>query len=150
MRLIISLGLIILLSSCASTSTNYYSKTVQSWNGGSASTLVKRWGNPDSKLLAANGYVAYVYRSESNHPNNARFSPSIGVNFTPGGKPILVSSPNTNRSLGNGMELSCVTVFVANKQGIITDTKMQGNRCYGNESFAENKANPIVTIEKSN
>ena len=133
MRIIISLGLAILLSSCAATSTNYYTKTVQSWQGGDTNTLVKRWGTPDGRLAGDNGKIAYIYKYERNNSNGARYSPSIGVNFTPGGKPVLTSTPETNRSLNNNMSLNCITVFVANKNGKIIDTLAEGNGCYGGQ-----------------
>ena len=131
------LGLAILLSSCATTTNNYYSSTVESWQGAKAKDLIKTWGSADIQATGPNGYTAYVYKTESYRANSTVGSPQIGVNFTPGGRPIIVSQPNLAPNGNRGMGLVCTTLFTANPQGIITDTLVKGTGCYGGARFAE-------------
>lgn len=131
------LGLAILLSSCATTTNNYYSSTVKSWQGASAKDLVKAWGSADVQATGPNGYTAYVYKTESYRANNTVVSPQIGVNFTPGGRPILISHPNLAPNGNRGMGLVCTTLFTANPQGIIIETSANGTGCYGGAQFAK-------------
>jgi len=64
MRLLVSFGLIILLSGCASL-TNSYTNTIQSWRGAKATSLVSRWGRPDIKVVGQSGNTFYIYRSKT-------------------------------------------------------------------------------------
>lgn len=145
MRYFIGFLLTILLSSCAM--TNYYTKTVASWHGANATTLVNRWGRPDEKIIGPHGNSIYVYKTISYKQNSAPASPMIGVTFGADGKPIIITIPNTNNTWNRGMSISCVAVFMVNKQNIVTETKVQGNNCYGNANFAEKRGNPSVKIE---
>lgn len=57
MRSIFCLGLAILLSSCATTNTNYHKNTMQSWNGRSMSSITpaafaQKKPNPDMKVAS--------------------------------------------------------------------------------------------------
>lgn len=130
------LGLAILLSSCATTTNNYYSSTIQTWQGASSQDLIAIWGQPDIKATGPNGYTAYVYKTEGYRANYNANSPQIGVNFAPGGKPIIVSQPNLAPNTGRGMSLLCTTLFTANPKGIIVESSAQGAGCYANTNFA--------------
>ena len=135
MRFII-LGFAILLSSCATTTNNYYSSTIQTWQGASSQDLVAIWGQPDIKAVGPSGYTVYVYKTVGYRANYAATSPQIGVNFAEGGKPIIVSQPNLAPNTNRGMALLCTTLFTANPKGIIVESKAQGAGCYANTSFA--------------
>lgn len=80
MRHYISLGLIILLSSCAST-TNYYPKTVQSWRGGSVQDLSKKWGMPDDVASNEKGNTILIYKSSAYRPGIAANGPDCIAMF---------------------------------------------------------------------
>ena len=80
MRHYISLGLILLLSSCAS-STNYYPKTVQSWRGGNDQNLIKTWGRPDGMTAAKNGNSILIYKSSSYRPGITASGPDCMAFF---------------------------------------------------------------------
>ncbi|MHB1222228.1 MAG: hypothetical protein ACYC0J_09560 [Gammaproteobacteria bacterium] len=138
------LGLAILLASCATTTNNYYSSTVRSWQGANAHDLVKTWGSADIQATGPNGYTAYVYKTESYRAYNTVVSPQIGVNFTPSGRPILISQPNLAPNASRGMGLVCTTLFTANPKGIIIDTAVNGTGCYGGARFAEKYRHPIT------
>ena len=142
MRILISIGFIILLSSCATTTTNYYSQTVQGWRGGNAQTLVSVWGTPDSRTAGPNGTIIYTYKTENYRANTGRYSPSVGVSFTRGGAPAMTTQPSTNFSIDRGLSLSCTTMFVVDRNGKIVDTQSQGNNCNGSASFSRSKGNP--------
>ncbi|TAK74761.1 MAG: hypothetical protein EPO11_06430 [Gammaproteobacteria bacterium] len=139
---IIGLGLIIFLTSCATTTTNYYTKTIGTWRGGNANTLVKTWGMPDDKVVGANGNTVYVYKTSSYNPSlGPSPGPTVGVNISASGRPVMITDPNTNQ-WSRDMSISCVTAFAVNQQGIITDIQSRGNHCYGSESFANQMKNP--------
>ncbi|RDI40213.1 hypothetical protein [Aquicella lusitana] len=142
MRSIIVSGLVILLSGCATTTNNYYTKTVDSWRGGHVSALVKQWGPPDQRVTGTGGNTVYVYKTESYHSSGGTASPSVGVHFSPGGKPVMTTTPSLNPAWNRGMTLACMATFEVNSQGIITETKTLGNACYGSESFASRMRNP--------
>ena len=142
MRFIIGSGLIILLTSCAATMTNYYTPTVQSWRGGNINTLYQRWGRPDGRFTGPNGNVVYVYNTSNYRSNSAPSSPAIGVNFTPGGKAVVTATPNTNNWNRGPQSLTCSSTFMVNPKGVIIDTQVSGNNCYGSESFANRMRNP--------
>lgn len=143
MRFINCIGLTILLSSCATTTTNYYTQTVQSWRGGSVYTLVKQWGRPDRTITSPNGNTLYVYQTQSYRNLNAPSSPSVGVNVSQSGRAIL-SNPSYNNMTWNrgAMSLTCMAAFEVGKNGKILDTQIQGTSCYGGESFAKRLTNP--------
>lgn len=137
MRSLFCLGLAILLSSCTTTTTNYYSSTVEGWQGAQANGLVKTWGRPDIQVKGPQGNTAYIYKTETYSANQGMASPAVGVNFSADGKPIIVSQNNFNPSANRGLAITCTTVFLANNKGVITDTKVIGRSCYGNQGFAK-------------
>lgn len=139
----IGLGLVILLAGCATTTTNYYTKTIGTWRGGNAETLMKTWGTPDDKIASANGNTVYIYKTMSYSQSPTSPSPTVGVSVGANGRPVMVSSPNTNTVWSRGMSISCVTAFVVNKQGIITAVQSRGDHCFGGETFAKQMKNPI-------
>ena len=121
MRYLILLGLVILLVNCAKTN-DYYTKSAQTFEGKSAQFLLEQWGPPDSKTTE-NGNTVYLYKTEQYRAPDAVFSPAVGIN--PKGGPLLVSAPH----LESGISLICFTAFIVNKQGVIIDTRVQGNGC---------------------
>lgn len=106
MRHFISLGLIMLLTSCANTITNYYPQTVHSWHGANAQKLVKTWGWPDQTMSLKDGNTVYVYKS---------------TQYRPG---VSAGGPD------------CIAMFEVNKQEIITHTQYKGKRCWRDQNFA--------------
>lgn len=112
MRHYISLGLIILLSSCSITQ-NHYPQTVHSWRGGNDQNLINKWGRPDQLMTSQNGNTVLLYKASSYRPG--------------------VGSPNAGAP--------CVALFEVNKKGVIVDAKYQGKRCFADASFAYYKSN---------
>lgn len=121
MRHYISLGLIILLSSCALTK-NYYPQTVQSWQGGNAHNLINQWGQPDELVTKNNGNALLVYKSSSYRLRAAQGAP-------------ISAAP-------------CITTFEINKSRTIVDANYSGNRCFGDASFADYKSNHVKGSKK--
>lgn len=136
-------GLVILLSSCASTNNNY-SQTIHSWNGGNVTALTQRWGAPDGKMISPTGNTYYVYRTVSyeNQRVMAPTEPTIGVHTSPGGNPIVLTTSGGASNWNRGMPLSCTAIFEVNKAGTIVDTKIVGTSCYGGQAFSEKLGNP--------
>jgi hypothetical protein len=130
-----------LLAGCAAT-TNYYTPTVESWRGGNVDTLVQRWGTPDVRSRTSDGNVAYLYQTASYHNNAGPSSPQIGVNYTPGGRPNIITQDTNFAASRGGITYNCLTTFVANRQGKIVRVEEQGHGCYGNAGFANSKSNP--------
>lgn len=147
MRFIIPLGLTILLAACGTT-TNYYTQTVQSWNGSSLNSLASNWGQPDVQKKSPNGQVVYVYKTESYTRTNAPDVPSAGITYSADGKPVIVTHNNPSTSWAGGAASTCTAFFIADKKGTIVETKVVGNGCYGGSSFANRMANPAKSTEK--
>lgn len=143
MRPVIVLGFAFLLTSCASTMSNYYTQTVDSWRGASANQLVKQWGTPDLRMAGPNHTTFYVYRTEGYRHYNQRTSPPVGVNYA-GGRPVIVIDQNTNPWNQGAMVLTCAAGFEANAQGIIVNTQVKGNGCYGGDAFAQKYRNNAI------
>ena len=143
----LGLSSLILLSSCATTTSNYYTQTVQSWRGGNVTTLITRWGRADSTITAGDGNTLLVYKTEGYRTYNTTASPAVGVNYSGSGKPVIVSTPNTNSSWSRGtMSLTCSVGFEVDKHGTIVDTQVQGPGCYGGENFAAKMGNPNAKV----
>lgn len=143
MQLII-LGLFILLSSCSSTTTNFYPETVGSWHGATVEQLQTQWGTPDEKIPAEKGQILYVYKMQSYRVANNPTAPEIGVNVN-GGRPVITSTPSTNHTwTRGGPSVTCLTIFVINAYGKIVDVKNKGNSCFGNENFMHTKKLVVV------
>src|SRR3990167_9667335 len=136
MHYLLNFALVILLTSCTSMKDNYYTQTVQSWQGGRISDLVKKWGTPDNKIIGPNGNTVYLYKTENYQAFASSASPAIGVNFNAKGKPIVTATPSTNFSWNRGMTLACVTLFIANRNNMIIDTQTEGRKCHGSKAFA--------------
>ena len=151
MRFIIPIGLVILLSSCGTT-TNYYTQTVQSWQGANVKTLADRWGRPDNMIKGPRNQTIYVYKTESYHNTNAPTGPSAGISFSADGKPVIVTQANTNTTWNRGMSLTCNAYFIVNGSGTIVDTKISGDTCFGSSGFASrlgNPAKPVTEVKSS-
>jgi len=80
MRHFISLGMIILLTSCSITK-NYYAPAVQSWNGGNAQNLISKWGQPDSFYELPNGNAVLLYKSSTYRPGISSQGPDCITTF---------------------------------------------------------------------
>ena len=141
MRLFIcSLGLTILLAGCASSTSNHYTQSVQTWRGSQISTLISQWGKPDESIIAPNGDRTYLYKSQSTALNYPSFSPAQGVTYSKGGRPILTTSPTTNMSSSRGNTNSfCMAAFEVNAKGVIVSTQLLGNGCFGQTGFMPKK-----------
>ncbi len=130
-----------ILSACGTT-TNYYTQTVESWRGGNINTLTERWGKPDARMPTNDGNIAYLYQTASYHNNPGPSSPQVGVNFTPGGRPSIITQNTNFAASRGGITYNCLTTFVTNRQGKILRVEEQGHGCYGSSRFSNNKSNP--------
>lgn len=150
MRHLIIVGLVILLSSCAGTKSNYYTQTVQSWQGGNINQLIKLWGRPDGSGTGSDGHKMVIYRTQSNRNNGSSAAPSFGVTAGASGRPVLTTYPSTNRTWNRGvMSQTCTAAFEADKRGTIIATQVKGTGCYAGESFANSLSNPNATKANS-
>jgi hypothetical protein len=131
-----------LLAGCAASNAHYYQQAVQSWQGSSAQSLVKAWGRPDNRLATPAGNTVLVYQNQGYSAYNSTTSPAVGVNVSPTGRPVIVTSTAASNGAARGASLSCVTLFEVNNKGLITHVTTQGNGCYSNQSFAEKVAKP--------
>lgn len=144
MRRFTFLSLIILLASCSTTMNNYYQPTVSSWQGGTMTNLVKRWGKPDRVMSTSDGKTIYVYENSSYRSNQPAASyPMVGMHVSRDGRPTLTSSPVDNNAINrNGLSLDCIASFESDSNGKILRTDIQGGRCYMNENAAKRMTNP--------
>lgn len=146
-----SLAAAALLSSCATSTANYYTPSVQSWQGSKVDALVKQWGRPDYKVNTPAGGSTLAYKTESYSTYVPPSSPEVGVNATNAARPVITVSRNTNNTWNRGaLSINCTVIFNANKQGTITSTKIVGHGCYGGETFANKYANPTANVIKRN
>lgn len=147
--MIVPLATAILLSSCATSTTNYYTPSIQSWQGSNVNTLIQQWGRPDYKVTTASGNTTLAYKTESYSAYVSPSNPQIGVNASNPERPVIVVPQNTNNTWNRGtLSINCTAIFTANKQGTITDTKIVGQSCYGGEVFAQKYANPRMNVVK--
>lgn len=143
MRHIISLGLVILLTSCAGTTSNYYTSTVKSWRGGNAKSLVTQWGAPDTKIVNPNGSTIYIYKTQSYGTVSTTGSNPVGVNVSRTGRPVIVTPDNNNTWPRNSSpSISCLAVFEADAKGKIYNTEVRGKSCYQSRNFMNSRGNP--------
>src|SRR5436190_11269708 len=137
MRLLISCGIIILLSGCASL-TNSYTDTVQSWRGGSASILIKHWGKPDIKVVGQSGNTFYIYRSKVYPKMTNYYGPQVGVNNSAQGHPVITMAPPANfTSTPSTTPLYCVAAFEVTSKGQVVGAETKGSGCYGSTDFEQ-------------
>jgi hypothetical protein len=141
MRHFISLLLVFLLTSCAST-TNYYPQAANSWRGGNAQNLISRWGQPDQKVLQRDGSYYLVYKTNSSRASSAPDFPGVGVSYNQNGRPVITTmTPATNGLNRGASTISCIAIFEVNRKNTITSVTFKGPSCYGNERFAQNMSN---------
>jgi len=117
MRYIYSLILTALLSACV-TSRYEYQQTIKTWQGSSLQALSEHWGRPDEKITTLNGRTVYLYKTR------------IGIKVLP------------HSSRNRGKSLTCITVFEANKKGIIVSAKSYGSSCTNSPQVQQKKKAP--------
>lgn len=144
MRHALLIALFALLAGCVSTTNSNYTQTVESWRGGNIKPLMARWGTPTEQVPGPNGTVAYLYKTQSYPTVRTAGGPNIGVHYTGRSAPVIT---NTNTAVMNGADrgsisLNCTSIFVANSQGQIIDTQIEGVGCYGGSYFATRMGNP--------
>lgn len=137
LRIIISV-FAMFLTSC---SGGHYTQSIQSWRGASVSSLVRVWGTPDDKITERNGKSLYIYTKESFSAEEKHYSPAIGVTGTRD-RPVIVNTNNINEIWNQNLSIKCTVMFIANPQGIITNTKIVGQNCFIKDSLAHSLANP--------
>lgn len=135
-------GLAILLSSCASTTVNYYPQTLNTWRGASIHSLVERWGHPNTKVVRSDGNVIYIYKTESYHYANTAASPEVGINVSKTGRPVIITRTRTDAWTRGTTAFPCYATFETNRQGQILKTSAQGTGCYGSDNFSGQYSNP--------
>jgi hypothetical protein len=129
-KIIISLLIFMLtLTGCATTAN--YQQSLNRWQGANMQTLVNTWGQPNSAITLPNGTTTYMYFRQQLYTTPKYPTPS----FTVTGTPIYSMGFNTNPAGGGGqtMNLYCRTWFDINKQGIVIDSRFEGNDCIANK-----------------
>jgi hypothetical protein len=126
---------------------NYYIPTIQSWRGANVNTLTRYWGLPHCKIITQNGNFIYTYITANYRNYMLPSNLEVGINRIPGGPRVIIT--NSKYPWGRALSLCCIAGFELNKQGVIVNTQIQGNSCYGSKNFAITMANPAVNIVKS-
>lgn len=121
-KIIIGLVGALLLSGCA-TSANYQQQLMQ-WHGARAQDLVNAWGYPEASIKMPNGDTVYMYSRKQSYTQPSYPTPT----FTVTGAPIYGIGYNQMYG-GQTISLTCRTWFEFNAQGIIVDTRFEGNGC---------------------
>lgn len=105
-------------------------QSIHSWVGKNESSLTEKWGIPDIKIQKENGGSQLIYKKVNTQTHTMQTSPSIGVNVSPTGNPIIISTPNPNPTWNSQtLSLTCTIEFSVNRSGIITSAQMTGNGC---------------------
>lgn len=142
MRFIPLLLSTILLASCATTMTNYYQPTVQSWKGGQATELMKRWGRPDKMVRTPNGHTVYLYETETYHNATNQSYSAIGMHVGTDGRAVMTAPTAAGTSWNRGsLSTNCLALFEADKNGKILDIKTQGTNCFVGKGFSDRMSN---------
>jgi hypothetical protein len=134
--LLIAIGFFMLLTGCT---PNYYQPTVNSWRGGNVTSLVQKWGQPNTKIENPDGTSIYIYRTESYGKVKLPEPTQVGV-ANRGGRPVIVTT-NPNYRGRRSLSLTCLSIFEANSAGNIISTQVRGNGCYGSRVFARDLMN---------
>lgn len=146
MRRLTLLAMISLLSACATTASNY-TQTVDTWRGGNVKTLFARWGSPDDQATGPAGNTGYFYTKTTSRRYAAATTPSVGVNTSAQGHPVVVATSPAimNANSRGSMSLTCTAIFIVNPQGVIVNTKTQGIGCQSGSNLPPQMANPDAT-----
>jgi hypothetical protein len=113
-----------------------YSNTVASWDGASAASLIQAWGPADQVIPGQHGTKYLIYKSTGYSAMDGRASPAIGINMSAKGRPVIVTTPNTNSAINRGtLTLNCITIFEVNAKNTIIHTEYKGNGCRTSQRF---------------
>lgn len=137
MRQMIGLVLVMFLTSCATQSTQNYTRAVKSWRGANINQVVKQWGVPDGRVTNMDGNTAFIYKTQTYRAGNGQRSPAVGISMGADGKPVVTSGPRVNLIANRGITLNCLVVFVANPKGMIIETQIKGKNCYASQAVAD-------------
>lgn len=115
MRYLIGFCLAILLSSCVTTTTNFYPD----------GSFNRRMGRPYQTIYGP-ATTTYIYKTITYRSPPESLAPEIGVaNPTSPHPAIVTPNPPGSRSIS----LVCYTTIVMNKQGRIISTSKEGAGC---------------------
>jgi len=118
-----------LLTACATTKN--YQVMLNHWQGSNIQDLMKSWGYPDAGAKLPNGNTVYMYTRQQTFiaPPTPNTTPTI-INAR--GTPLAVSTYNGEFVGGQEIPMTCRTWFEVNPQGVIVNTRFQGNNCVTN------------------
>lgn len=129
MRFIISLSIVILCMFSITIVSADNPQNVLQWRGDSADALVNSWGTADLKVISPTGNTVLIYYIKTTRAYNTQWSPAIGVNVSPAGRPVVVAPTMNTFQNQQELSLTCTVKFEVNKAGTIVSTQMQGNGC---------------------
>lgn len=105
-------------------------RDADSFRGQNMSQLIQSWGTPNIKIINPNGTRVFIYKIVKSKTNTLPTSPSVGVNVSSTGRPVMIVQPNSIMQGGQeSLALTCIIQFEINKKGTIISTTKQGNGC---------------------
>ncbi len=121
MKILINIVCLFLLTACGGGHYRYQAESDSAqWQGQNIQAVEKAWGGANDIMHTRSGTSYYVYLTNS----TANFFRSTTTSFNSDG------SLGAGR-LNNQVGLKCTTIFVTDKNGMITNVKHQGNNCGG-------------------
>lgn len=115
---------VLFLSGCATTAN--YQTIINNWQGAKIQDLINTWGKPDGAVRQANGHIVYLYTRQ--HITTVPSPRALQTPYTYVGNTPIMGHGFTDFS-GNTVTLYCHTLFETNAQGIILNSRCQGNNC---------------------
>lgn len=129
MHKLVTVGLLAMLTGCATNTAKYYTQTNPNWLGSNSQSLINAWGQPNARLQQGHNQRFYYYKTKG-YVAPATLVAPVGVNVSRTGRPVIINTNNTfGSSQSNQTILKCTAIFDVNAQGIITRSEMLGNGC---------------------
>src|SRR3990167_5335919 len=113
MRYFMTIILCLLVASCAK-SSRYYTESSTNTHPNNLIALIKARGNPDIKATNRDGNTFFIYKTGSYRNTTTPMPPEIGVHFTPGGQPIILTNAHPNMNAMPQTISGCLTIYSIN------------------------------------
>ncbi len=121
-----TVAMLALTSACATTAN--YQQVLANWQGQNIQDLIKMWGDPDAAIKLPSGNTTYMYTRQQLYT-----APGYPTNqpptFLSAAGPVVSPGVNTTFTGNQTVNLTCRTWFETNPQGIIVNSRFEGNNC---------------------